>query len=81
MSNIKSEPFLKCKELKMSERTIQDRTCEGDKGPCSCNGNIPRGMVYDAEDNVLPENRLSHEIFEGIRKAVFMLEKLILGSG
>jgi hypothetical protein len=81
MSIIKRETFLNCKELKPSERAIRDRTCERNRGPCSCNREIPPGMTYDGEGNVVPENRLSTQIFEGIRKASFLLERQLLGSG
>lgn len=81
ISIIKRELFLSCKELKPYERMIRGHTCERVKGPCSCNGDIPPGVTYDGESNVVPENRLSTQIFEGIKRASFLLERGLLGSG
>jgi hypothetical protein len=48
-----------CPEPEKSERKIEDKTCQDDKGPCSRNGKIGRPVGYDAEGIIIPEEKKS----------------------
>jgi hypothetical protein len=48
-----------CPEPEKSERKIEDKACQGDKGPCGRNGKIGHPVVYDAEGIIIPEKKKS----------------------